>query len=425
MQNRPVRETVDHLFRHEYGRLTSVLTRIFGTHNLDLAEDVVQDTLLKALEHWRFSGIPENPSAWLFKVAKNKALDLIRREKRHHKFAEDVAPLLESEYTLVPVLRELFAENKIQDDQLRMMFACCNPGLPSESQVALILKTLCGFSIAEIARAFLTNHETINKRMYRARQQFRNGEVKFEIPADQQLEDRLENVLTALYLLFNEGYNSTTGSELIRKDLIEEACRLCLLLTQNERTSLPQVNALLSLMLLHASRMNARLDDQMNILLLSQQDRSLWDKELIKSGIHFFEESMTDGPYHSYQLQAAIALQHATAPAYEQTDWGIILNLYNALCKTNPSPVTYLNRAIVIAELEGPEKAMDAINKIPELEKLKEYYLLPATIGELYLRENKYSEAKKHLLEAIQLTQSPTERKLLEHKLEQCEKKSS
>ncbi|MGB3075213.1 MAG: sigma-70 family RNA polymerase sigma factor [Chitinophagales bacterium] len=416
-----ITETIDHLFRHEYGKIVSVLTRIFGMHNLELAEDIVHDTLLKALEQWRFSGMPENPSAWFYKVAKNKAIDVIRREKRHRKFAADVAPLLQSEYTLVPTIKELFNENEVQDDVLRMMFACCQPAIPSESQVALILKTLCGFSIEEIAKAFLTNPETINKRLYRARQQFREGEVKFEIPQPHQLETRLENVLTALYLLFNEGYNSTSNDQLVRKDLVVEASRLCFLLTQNKITDSPKVNALLSLMLFHASRINTRLDDQHNILLLADQDRTQWDRDLIEAGVRYFEKSMQEEPYNFYQLQAGIALQHAVAPSFEHTDWSTILALYTIICSLFPSPVAFLNRAIVLAQIDGPLCGLEEINNLPGKEKLSTYYLLPATLGDLYLRAGNKEEAKKNLLQALSLTHAPAEKKLLQSKLEQCE----
>lgn len=415
-----VAEAIDHLFRHEYGKITAVLTRIFGTHNLELAEDIVQDTLLKALEQWRFSGMPDNPSAWFYKVARNKAIDVIRREKRQRKFAADVTPLLQSEYTLVPTIKELFTENQVQDDVLRMMFACCQPDLPSEAQVALILKTLCGFSIEEIAKAFLTNQESINKRLYRARQQFRDGVVKFEIPQPHQLESRLENVLTALYLLFNEGYNSTNNDQLVRKDLVVEATRLCFLLTQNEITNSPKVTALLSLMLFHASRLSARMDDQNNILLLADQDRTLWDRQLIEKGIYYFERSMNEEQYSFYQLQAGIALQHAIAPSFEATDWPTIFSLYNIICRLFPSPVAFLNRAIVLAQLEGAARGIEEIGQLPGKEKLSGYYLLPATLGELYLREENKELAAKYFNQALSLTHSPAEKKLLVSKLEKC-----
>ncbi|HYV95335.1 MAG TPA: sigma-70 family RNA polymerase sigma factor [Chitinophagales bacterium] len=427
-----VPQTVDHLFRHEYGKLVSVLTRIFGTHNLELAEDVVQDTLLKALEQWKFSGIPENPSAWLFRVAKNKALDVIRHEKIHNKFAEDVSPLLKSEYTLVPIIKELFSETEIKDDVLRMMFACCHSELPPESQVALILKTLCGFSIEEIAKAFITHDETISKRLYRAKQEFRESKIQFEIPSSQQIEHRLENVLTSLYLLFNEGYNSTSHSKIIRNDLVEEAVRLCYLLTENEATNLPPVNALLALMLFHAARLESRLDKEENILLLEEQDRSRWDRSLINAGIFFFEKAMhvePDGQVSGlngqpsltiYHLQAAIAFQHVSAPSFEKTDWNVILQLYDLLCDRYPSPVAALNRAIALAHVHGPLRAIEAVNAIPEKEKLKTYYLLPATLGELYFREHDFAKARNFFEEAISLTKSQQEKKLFERKLAKC-----
>jgi len=417
--------------------MVSVLTRIFGIHNLELAEDVVQDTLLKALEQWRFAGIPENPSAWLFKVARNKALDVIRHEKIHRKFAEDVAPLLKTEYALAPTVKELFSENEIKDDVLRMMFACCQPELPEDAQVALILKTLCGFSIEEIASAFLTHPETISKRLYRAKQQFREGQVRFEIPGSAEVSARLENVLTALYLLFNEGYNSSHPEKLIRNELVEEACRLCYLLTGNTLTNQPEVNALLALMLFHASRLESRLDDKKDILLLDEQDRLKWDPELIKAGIFYFEQAMnksfdesrgngieeqaaTELELSSYHLQAAIAFQHVNASSFQNTNWRIILELYNLLCHRFPSPVAFLNRAVALAYVDGIPEAISAIETIPGKEKLKDYYLLPATLGELYFRINNFGEAKKYLKEATLLTSSNAEKKLLASKLAKC-----
>ena len=217
-----VKPLIDHLFRHESGKLVAVLTKIFGPKNLELTEDVVQDTLLKALEHWRFHGIPQNPSAWLFTAARNKALDVLRRERHKKEFADDLSALLKSEYSVGPTLNLLVNENEIQDEQLRMMFVCCHPSVAEEGQVALILKTLCGFSVGEIAKAFLTNEETITKRLYRAREQFRQENIRFEIPPPQELPLRLDNVLTAIYLLFNEGYNSSTRSSRIKRSWLEE-----------------------------------------------------------------------------------------------------------------------------------------------------------------------------------------------------------
>jgi RNA polymerase sigma-70 factor (ECF subfamily) len=342
-----------------------VLTRIFGTGNLEMAEDVVQDTLLKALEQWKISGIPNNPQAWLFTVARNKALDVLRKERLHTRFSKDISPLLQSEYSLEPTLKELFSENEIKDDLLRMMFACCHPELPPESQVAIILKTLCGFSIEEIATGFITNAETIHKRLYRAKEQFRRGNIRFEIPSQDQLLGRIENVLTSLYLLFNEGYHSASYEKVIRKDLITEATRLCFLLTENEKTNLSSVQALLALMLFHSARLESRVDKEDHILLLEDQDRSLWDAELISAGTVYFESAMNDDGMSWYHLQAAIAFQHVTASSFQTTDWHTILRLYDLLCQRYPSPVAYLNRAIAVPELIelrfGADTEMDAV----------------------------------------------------------------
>lgn len=416
-----VPQTVDHLFRHEYGRLVSVLTRIFGTENIQLAEDVVQDTLVKALEQWKIGGIPENPQAWLFTVARNKALDVIRREKIHRKFASDISPLLKSEYTLAPTVKELFSENEIKDDVLRMMFACCHPALPPESQVALILKTLCGFSIEEIANGFITNDETIHKRLYRAKQQFRTGDVQFEIPSGDQLLQRIDNVLAALYLLFNEGFHSSSHEKVIRKDLITEATRLCFLLTEHEQTNLGCVKALLALMLFHSARLESRLDKDDHLLLLEKQDRSLWDRELINAGTVFFEGAMEDDSMSWYHLQAAIVFQHVSASSFEKTDWNIILELYDLLCRRYPSPVALLNRAVAISYAKDIHSAIEAIHSIPEIEKLNGYYLMPATLGELHFRKNDFVLAKKYFQDAIALTHSGAEKKLLEEKISKCD----
>src|SRR5436190_5143139 len=271
--------------------MVSVLTKIFGPHNLQLAEDVVQDTLLAAMNSWKIKGVPDDPSAWLFTAAKNKAIDVIRREQRHREFAADSSYLLKSEYTLSPVVNELMNKNAIADDQLRMMFTCCHPSLAFESQVALVLKTLCGFSITEIARAFITSKDTIEKRLYRAKQQFREEKIAFEIPQEKELEQRMDSVLTSIYLLFNEGYNSTQHEELIRKDLIEESLRLGELLIQHSSTKQPKVFALLALICFNSARSDARLDKAGNILLLKDQDRTLWDRSLIERGHYFIEQS--------------------------------------------------------------------------------------------------------------------------------------
>jgi len=284
-------KVVEHLFRREAGRITSVLTRIFGIENIELAEDVVQDTLLKALQQWPYNGIPDNPSAWLFRSAKNKAVDILRHNKLNQKYSAELAECINSEWIFGGKINEFFSENEIKDDQLRMIFTCCHPELPAESQIALALKNLCGFSISEIAKAFLTNEATITKRLSRAKDKIRESVIKFEIPAGPELDVRLKNVLSTLYLLFNEGYNSSKQDILIREDLIDEAIRLAEILIEHPLTEKPEVSALLALMYLHYARTPARIDDRGNILLLKDQDRNLWNRKLIAKGLEYLERS--------------------------------------------------------------------------------------------------------------------------------------
>jgi RNA polymerase sigma factor (sigma-70 family) len=398
--------------------MVSVLTRIFGIHNLELAEDVVQDTLLKALQKWSFSGIPDNPSAWLFKAAKNKAIDTIRREKFRSKYADDLGKLLDSEYTLSTTINELFLENEIKDDQLRMIFTCCHPAMPVEAQLALTLKTLCGFSVNEIARAFLTSEATISKRLYRARQKIKEEQINFEIPpGGKDLGERMNSVLAALYLLFNEGYNTTQSEKLISSDLIAEAVRLCQLLTGHPNIPSSSVHALLALMHFHMARIPARTDAQGNIILLKEQDHSLYDRDLLKKGIAHLQQSGPD-ELSSFHIEAGIAFYHSTAESFEKTDWNSLLELYDLLYTSNDSPVVALNRAIVIAQLHGPEAGIAAIEEIKNSEALKNYFLLPATLGEFYFQAKKYVIAEKYITQALPLTSSIPEKKFLENKLE-------
>ena len=269
----------------------AVLTKLFGPQNLQLAEDVVQDTLLKAFNTWKINGLPQNPSAWLFTVARNKAIDVLRQQKRQNEVSKNLTPLLQSEYSLVPTVQELVNTNTIDDDQLRMMFVCCHPALSTEAQVSLILKTLCGFSVTEIAKAFVTGYDTIEKRLTRARQSFRDNNVQFELPPAAELENRLDNVLLAIYLLFNEGYNSTQHEDLIRKDLMHEAMQLCELICRSRAVDHFKAHALMALICFTASRNEARQDAAGNILLLKEQDRKRWNKALIEKGIFHLEAS--------------------------------------------------------------------------------------------------------------------------------------
>ncbi|MFM6923896.1 MAG: RNA polymerase sigma factor, partial [Ferruginibacter sp.] len=403
--------------RNEWGKLVAVLTKLFGVQNLQLAEDVVQDTLLKAFNTWKINGLPQNPTAWLFSVARNKAIDVLRHQKRQNEVSKNLAPLLQSEYTLVPTVQDTINTNTIDDDQLRMMFVCCHPALSTGAQVSLILRTLCGFSVTEIAKAFVTGYDTIEKRLTRARQSFRENNVQFELPAATELDSRLDNVLLAIYLLFNEGYNSTQHEDLIRKDLMQEAMQLCELICRSPSVDHGKAHALMALVCFTASRNDARLDADGNILLLKQQDRSKWNTALISKGILHLEESAAGEQMSKYQLEAGIAYEHARATSYASTNWKNILQCYDLMCRFYPSPIVELNRAIVISELKGPAEGINAIEAINNLSSLKKYYLLPATLGELHLQLNQYDKADTYFAEAMLLTQSAAEKKLLQQKM--------
>lgn len=397
----------------------AVLTKLFGPQNLQLAEDVVQDTLLKAFNTWKINGLPQNPSAWLFTVARNKAIDVLRQQKRQNEVSKNLTPLLQSEYSLVPTVQELVNTNTIDDDQLRMMFVCCHPALSTEAQVSLILKTLCGFSVTEIAKAFVTGYDTIEKRLTRARQSFRDNNVQFELPPAAELENRLDNVLLAIYLLFNEGYNSTQHEDLIRKDLMHEAMQLCELICRSRSVDHCKAHALMALICFTASRNEARQDAAGNILLLKEQDRKRWNKALIEKGIFHLEASSEAEQVNKYQLEAGIAYEHARAASYASTNWSNILKCYDLMCQFYPSPIIELNRAIVISEINGPAEGIKAIEAITNLSALKKYYLLPATLGELNWQLQNNKLANQYFAQAMELTKSAAERKLLQQKMNQ------
>ncbi len=408
-----VRPLVENLFRRESGRLTASLTRFFGSKHLDLAEDVVGDTLLKAMQEWPFKGIPDDPVAWLHRVAKNGAIDKLRRDARGVELLKENAPLLRSEWSLAITVSDELREETITDDQLRMFFACCHPSLPAEQQVALVLKTLCGFSVAEIARAFVTNEETINKRLYRARETFRSL-GRLEIPPREALNARMEPVLSSIYLLFNEGYNSTAHEDLIREDLIEEALRLCDLLTQHATTDRPQVHALLALMLYHASRSEARADARGDIVLLADQDRSKWDRALIGLANRHLDAATSDGGFSSYHLEAAIAGVHANAATFTATNWAAIVALYDQLLLLKPTDIVRMNRAIAIGRQHGPEAGLKELQGIAGL---ADNHLYRTAVGDMQFALGAMEGAKGTYRAALALVASPTERKLIEGKL--------
>ncbi len=412
-----VNKLVDHFFRHESGRMVAVLTRVFGFANIEQAEDIVQDTIIRALETWRFGRLPDNPQAWLYRTARNKAIDLIRREKVKHKIETELAPLLKSEYTLVPAMSEMFKENEVKDSQLRMMFACCHPAITKEAQITLMLKTLCGLSTKEIGRAFLSNEETIQKRLYRIKEKIKEEHISLDYPGADRMPARLDSVLKALYLLFNEGYNSSHPEKLIREDLCEEAMRLTILLTENEKTNQPYTNALLALMCYHASRFNTRLDDNGFIILLKDQNRKLWNHFLIERGNDYLNRSAYEDLIHEYHIEAAIASVHANAKSYEDTDWPLILKLYNSLANRVQNPVVSINRCIALGEVKGYEKAIEELEKI---NGMSENCYYNASLAEMHLKAGHKKEALKYFQHALTLTSSNAETELIRRKINLC-----
>jgi RNA polymerase sigma-70 factor (ECF subfamily) len=408
---------VEHFFRHEAGRLVSVLTRFFGWHHFDLVEDMVQTTLLDALESWRVRGVPDNPSGWIHRIAKNKILDALRRDQIGQRVLGEWAA---SRPMHQFGLDDLFLDTEIEDSQLRMMFACCHPHLARENQLALTLKALCGFGNAEIARALLVSEETIKKRLQRATRDLIEHHVALDPPPAEELVQRLDGVHQVLYLLFNEGYSASDGESAIRADLCEEAARLCHLLCSQPRFSTPPTLALMALMLFHAARLEARLDQRGSLLLMEEQDRDKWDHQLIHRAQEFLNQSAEGSVISSFHLEAAIACYHCTARSYAETDWRAILRLYDALLTLHGSPVYCLNRAIVVAQIDGPQAGICALEDAGQDPALRHYHLFDATLGEFYRRTGDFVRARQHLEAAWQKTNSPFDRELIDRRLRQC-----
>jgi len=414
MLEQQVNQLVGHLFRHEAGKMAAVLTRLLGFQSLDLAEDIVQDTLLRAMSAWKYKGIPENPSAWLYTVAKRKAIDTLRQRHLHDHHHSEISQALRSEWTLTPTVNSFFLDNEIEDSQLRMIFACCHPTIPYESQIALTLKTLCGLSVVEIANSFLSNEETISKRLSRAREKIREEKISLEAPVPATMPGRLDAVLHTLYLLFNEGYNSSHPDLLIRHDLCEEAMRLCLLLINNPITNAPKVQALLALMCFQASHEEARLGDDGSIRLLRDQDRLRWSKPLIEKGKYYLEHSAEGDDFSAYHIEAAIAGCHAAASTFEKTDWNRIIQLYTILARVKPGPIVELNKAIAIGYGQSPSAGLEALQQIKELQH---HYLYHAAMGDFFSDLGDETQARVCYEQAMVLTSSNAEKKLLQTKL--------
>jgi RNA polymerase sigma-70 factor (ECF subfamily) len=416
-QPEPVGPLVEHFFRHEAGRLVSVLTRLFGWRHFDLVEDMVQATLMDALEAWRLRGVPDNPSGWVHRVARNKILDVLRREQAGQRVLGEWAA---ARPTHEEGLDALFFDTEIEDSQLRMMFACCHPHLARENQLALTLKALCGFGNAEIARALLVGEETVKKRLQRATRDLIDHQIALDAPAASELAPRLDSVHQVLYLLFNEGYSSSDGEVAIRADLCEEAARLCYLLCSDPLFRTPATHALMALMLFHAARLEARLDQRGSILLMEEQDRSRWDQGLIRRAQEFLDQSAEGTVISAFHLEAGIAHLHCTATSYAATDWPAILRLYDALLTIHRSPVYLLNRAIVVAQIDGPHAGIRALAEAGQDLALRHYHLFDATLGEFYRRAGDFPRARQSLETARQKTTSPFDRELIDRRLADC-----
>lgn len=404
--------------------MVATLTGIFGIEHLTLAEDVVQEALARALQTWPFYGIPQNPPAWIMRTSRNLALDVVRRQKIFREKEPEIIRLMEDKHSeagaTIPTAA-FFTEQEISDDRLRLMFVCCHPLIPAEAQVAVALKTLCGFGITEIARAFLTTDAAIAKRLTRAKQKIAEAKIPFEIPAGAELTRRLDGVLQSLYLLFNEGYKASGGDKLVREDVCAEAIRLAELLAEHPAGHQPKTHALLALMLLTAARIPARINDAGHLLRLREQDRALWDRALIARGMLQLAQSAAGGEVSEYHLQAGIAACHCLAGDYESTDWLQILSFYDRLLEFDRSPVVALNRAVALAKVSGPQAGIEAVQAIGNGGPLASYYLFHAVLGEFEAQLDHLSAAAGHFRKALELAEIKSERAFLAQRLLACE----
>lgn len=401
-------EDLKYLFQQEFAKMVAVISRMYGLRHIETAEDIVSETFLLATETWKEKGIPPNPTAWLYVVAKQKTLQNFRRSKI---FEEKIIPQIKSTQEKEEEADLDFSQQHIKDSQLQMMFAVCNPAIASEAQIGLALRILCGFGIDEIAEAFLSNKETINKRLFRAKEKLRSENIKMEMPAQNEIAHRLDNVLHIIYLLFNEGYYSQTQNQILRKELCIEAMRLAIMLTEYDKTNLPKTNALMALMCFHASRFAAR-ENKDALVLYEEQDENLWDKNLIEQGMHYLSLSAQGIEMSSYHLEARIAYWHCIKEDTKEK-WNEILSLYNQLLMINYSPSVALNRTYALYKANGQEEALREAKKL-KLEGNHFYFLL---LGELY--ENIDNEkAKLNLEKAFALAKTQTEKQSIQNRID-------
>jgi len=401
-------ELIPHLFRTEFRKITAVLSKHFGIEHIEIAEDIAGDTFLQAVETWTYKGLPANPTAWLYTVAKNKAKNYFHRSNI---FSEKITTEIKKTTAETEELEINLSEENITDSQLQMLFAICHPSIPTEAQIGLALRILCGFGINEIATAFLTNNETINKRLSRAKEKLRIEKVTIEFPGKKEINDRLETVLTTLYLLFSEGYYSESDDTILREDLCDEAMRLTFMLIENEQTNLPNVNALYSLMCFHSSRFAARKNEKGEIVLYHDQDESLWDQELIIKGIYFLHEASKGNEISKYHIEAGIAYWH-TIKSDTKEKWENILQLYNKLLQTEYSPVAALNRTYALSKANSKEEAIIEAEKL----NLSDNHFYFTLLGELHAGiDNK--KANESFQKALVLAKTLTDKQTIQKRI--------
>ena len=409
---------LEHLFRHHAGRMVAHLARLLGPAHLDLAEESVQEAMLRALQTWPYQGTPENPAAWLSRVAHNAAIDALRRNRALGEKTGAIVGELSRVATTGPA--DLDIEEQLRDDELRMIFMCCHPEISRDARVALSLKVASGFSVREIARAFLADDAAIAQRLVRAKRQIRDLRLTLDIPRGPELKQRIDSVLEVIYFMFNEGYAAHEGDDLVRQDLCFEALRLGRLVVSSS-ISEPRVHALVALMAFQAARLPARVDGAGDLVLLEDQDRSRWDRSLIAFGFHHFDQSMNGDTVSEYHAQAAIAATHARAPDAQSIDWPVILELYDQLLAISASPVVALNRAVAVAKVRGAAEALKALEPLERELKLRDYYLFLAVRGHMYWQLGRRMEAAHCFRSALERPCSEPERRFLRRVIEKCE----
>lgn len=412
--------TIETLYRSESGRVLATLVRLLG--DLDLAEESMHEAFAAALESWPLAGIPDKPRPWLISTARFKAIDAMRRRARFDGAQRDLVAHIESRVNDAPSGNEEIGDEEIEDDRLRLIFTCCHPALPPEGQVALTLREICGLTTEEIARAFLVTPATLAQRIVRAKAKIRETHIPYEVPTPQELPERLGAVLQVIYLVFNEGYSAAAGAEVTRAELTGEAIRLGRLLTELQpelEAPMPEIMGLLALMLLQESRRAARTSPSGELILLENQDRSLWNREQIAEGVALVEKALNSRRFGAYTLQAAIAVVHAEAESTAATDWRQIVALYNQLLRIHPSPVVHLNRAVAIAMRDGPEAGLAHIDALLAHGEFANYYLAHSARAEMYRRLGRTAEARSAYEKALVLTQQEPERQFLQERIRQ------